>query len=187
MSLYNALFGRNPLSPLLMAMVGVEPDEVPRFRDAFLFDRTPEELGVAIYTRTGGGNRQCYCRDPWHRDQEEIDALPVGDHFDGCYPAMNRALSLKPTYLSDEDDDFDCTYATFYFRIPKQLQPIARDLRDTLGKQERPADAWDRLLTKLRDPGADRSDEEVANALDVGERIVAPIVDHLRTAGASDA
>jgi hypothetical protein len=57
---------------------------------------------VAIYTRQGGGNRECWCDD-------------YDNHEDYCLSANNEELTNHPNYLSDSDDDFDSTYATFYF------------------------------------------------------------------------
>ena len=54
-----------------------------------------EDGGIFIYTRTGGGNR------------------------DG-YP--NEKLTSNPYYLSDEDDNFDCTYATYHFKFPDEIK-----------------------------------------------------------------
>lgn len=177
MSLYNALHGRNPFSGLLLAIAGVKPEEVPRFRDTHLFEREDGELGIAIYTRTGGGNRTCYCRDPfWLEDGEERP--PIGEHKPGCYPAMNRALAQKSNYLHDEDDDFDSTYATFYFRVPEALQSAVQDIASLGGQTETPADAWERLFGKLSGD-VDDDDEEVRHAMEVGQKILAPIMEKL--------
>lgn len=96
MSLYNQLFGVNKAFPILLKMCGVEYSEIPRFRDCFVKDGN-----VVIYTRTGGGNRECYADD--------------GD-CSQCYHTLNDALAAKPNYLCDYDDDYDRTYAYFEFR-----------------------------------------------------------------------
>jgi hypothetical protein len=64
----------------------------PRFRDCYLSD---DEEHIEIFTRVGGGNREDYA--------EEIEKL-----------------HSMPTYVSDEDDDFDYTYATFTFGVPDE-------------------------------------------------------------------
>ena len=92
--LYNALFGWNPACVLLAPMLTDENPQTyfPRFRDCYL----SEDKGhIEIYTRVGGGNREYYA--------DEIEKL--------C---------SMPTYVSDEDDDFDCTYATFTFGVPEE-------------------------------------------------------------------
>ena len=53
MSMYNMLFGVNPFSRVLLAMLGAHVHTVPRYRDCFL----NADGDIVIYTRTGGGNR----------------------------------------------------------------------------------------------------------------------------------
>lgn len=72
-------------------LLNIKREEFGRFRDAWLED-VDGELRVAVYTRNGGGNRPDY--------QEQI-----------------KGLQAHPCYLSDKDDEFDSTYATFYFRL----------------------------------------------------------------------
>lgn len=57
---------------------------------------------VVLNTRQGGGNRECWCND------EE-------NHDPGCLYLNNEELESHPDYVGDEDDDFDSTYASFYF------------------------------------------------------------------------
>lgn len=64
MSLYNALFGVNDTAPILLAVLGLKPDAVGRFRDAYI-----EGEHIVIHTRNGGGNREC-----WHRDDPQWGA-----------------------------------------------------------------------------------------------------------------
>lgn len=98
MSLYNLLFGQNPNSDILLALLGLREHEVERFRDCGIdFD----EREISIYTRTGGNNR-----DEW----------------------PNGKLTTSPLYLRGEDDDFDCTFRTFYFSWPEDVK--VETLRD---------------------------------------------------------
>ena len=92
--LYNALFWWNPACVLLAPMLTDENPEYffPRFRDCYL---SYDKEHIEIFTRVGGGNRDEY--------EDEIEDL--------------RSM---PTYVSDEDDDFDCTYATFTFSVPEE-------------------------------------------------------------------
>lgn len=57
---------------------------------------------VSVSTRQGGGNRECWCDD-------------YENHDSGCLEKNNEELVAHPNYLSDEDDDFDSTYANFYY------------------------------------------------------------------------
>lgn len=90
MSMYNLLFGQNPNSDVILAILGLKENDVERFRDCGF-----DENGIYVYTRTGGGNREDYSND---------------------------VLTSNPYYLNDEDDDFDCTYATYYFKIPDEIK-----------------------------------------------------------------
>ena len=92
--LYNMLFGWDPSCVLLAPMLTDENPQhfFPRFRDCYLSD---DKEHIEIFTRVGGGNREEY--------EDEI-----GD------------MRSMPTYVSDYDDDFDCTYATFVFGVPDE-------------------------------------------------------------------
>lgn len=57
---------------------------------------------VSVSTRQGGGNRECWCDD-------------YENHDSGCLEKNNEELVAHPNYLSDEDDDYDSTYANFYY------------------------------------------------------------------------
>lgn len=113
MSLYQMMNGVNPAAFFILPMLGEKhPDQYPRFRDCFVQKRqwdllpdgmpamkvsegSEEPQDIYVYTRVGGGNRDDY--------QQEIKELQ--DH---------------PNYLTDFDDDFDCTYATFVFSVPDE-------------------------------------------------------------------
>ena len=97
MSLYNMVNGVNPCTFFILPMLGKHPEEYPRFRDCFLSDPDHPEYDdkIHLYARIGGGNRDDY--------ESEIEEL--------------RA---HPEYITDHDDDFDCTYATFVFRVPEK-------------------------------------------------------------------
>lgn len=111
MSLYNTFNGINKEAVLIAPMLGGHPNEIfPRFRDCYLEEREftlddgipfnePKnnalEEGIYIFTRVGGGNREDY--------DAEIEKLQA--HTD---------------YVRDFDDNFDCTYATFVFRVPQE-------------------------------------------------------------------
>ena len=90
MSLYNMLMGFNPACVLIMPMLGRKQEEYPRFRDCFI----TEENNIAIYTRVGGGNRNCgYGEEELYEDEN---------------------------FLTTYDDDYDCTYATYEFKVPEK-------------------------------------------------------------------
>lgn len=93
-------------------LLEVQPDE----------DDLPEEITeneslhgkyvYAIETRQGGGNRDCFCDDE-------------SNHESGCLAVNNEEMQSHPDYLMDRDDDFDSTYATFYFQVNKTDEELA--------------------------------------------------------------
>ena len=130
MSLYNLVHGVNPMSGILLAALG-NPD-VPRFRDCYL-----DGENIAIHTRTGGGNRETYELGGSYQEEYNPDG-PFNDDL--------RAL---PGFIRDEDDEFDATYATFYFAIPEAWAEIVSKVRAVAPDRAKPADAWQKLFDDL--------------------------------------
>jgi len=110
MSLYQMTNGVNPATFIILPLLGKHPESYPRFRDCFITDSKPKGMmeqickcepndfskhknTIKVYTRVGGNNRESY--------REEI-----------------QELRNMPEYVTDEDDEFDSTYATFIFKIP---------------------------------------------------------------------
>lgn len=90
MSLYNMLMGFNPACVAIMPMLGRKQEEYPRFRDCFVTD----EGNIAIYTRVGGGNRDCdYGEDELYKDEN---------------------------FITTYDDEYDNTYGTYEFKVPEK-------------------------------------------------------------------
>ena len=116
MSLYNMLFGQNPMTDFILATLGLTTDDCGRFRNVFVANGE-----IAVYTRHGGGNREWY--------QYVFDEL-----------------ATHPLYKRDEDDDFDCTYATIYFSLPEQW-------KDELTKMEsgtfHPSEEWRKKIASI--------------------------------------
>ena len=154
MSLYNVLFGVNSLAPLLLKALGIDTVKMPeapeilqssykkedgtdekyfdyggkvydgsieaekawddfkevllkanyypsgRFRDAYLNE---DGTKIILYTRNGGGNRDDY--------QYVFDLL-----------------RKHPLYLTDYDDDYDCTYAYIKFKVPDEYIDLCKGL-----------------------------------------------------------
>lgn len=89
MSLYNMLFGMNPDTDKILSLLGKTREDFGRFRNVYL-----EDGYIVVHTRNGGGNRESY-----------------EDVFE--------EMSEHPWYSHDEDDDFDCTYANIFFKVPE--------------------------------------------------------------------
>ena len=132
MSMYNMLMGVTPAVFFILPMLGKHPDEYPRFRDCFLGNEEYPQYDdkIHIYTRVGGGNRPGY--------QDEIDQL-----------------RKTPGYITDFDDSFDCTYATFVFEVPEEFKEDFKKFKE--GKagefskkyQERMYEVYPKLKDKL--------------------------------------
>ena len=122
MGLYNIVVGdghENERGAFLLAVLG--NPEVGRFRDAWVEKGEDGEPVIAIHTRTGGGNREAYA-------------------------AQNDGLAAHPLYLRDEDDSFDSTYATWYFRTPPEHRDaLAATAVDPVNMGERWQQAFDRV------------------------------------------
>lgn len=89
MSLYNMVNGFNPACIFFLPMLGRKAEDYPRFRDCFLSE---DNQKIAVYTRVGGGNRNCgYGEEKLYDDENFIRTF---------------------------DDDFDNTYATYEFKVP---------------------------------------------------------------------
>lgn len=90
MSLYNMLMGFNPACVAILPMLGRKENEYPRFRDCYVTD----EGNIAIYTRVGGGNRNCgYEEEKLYEDEN---------------------------FLTTYDDEYDNTYGTYEFKVPEK-------------------------------------------------------------------
>lgn len=99
MGLYNALFGNNEAAGGLMGLLQHKQSfDVGRFRDAWVEHDGDRPL-IRVHTRNGGGNRE-------------------------AYEAENDSMADHPWYVRDQDDEYDSTYADFYFAPPlEELEP----------------------------------------------------------------
>ena len=100
MSLYNALFGENPTSNILLGMLGLNKEYFDRYRDIELIEGGTK---IRVFTRLGGGNREYYT-GTWEKIQSH------------------------ELYIEDYDDDFDCTYAYIEYKIPKKYKETAKKM-----------------------------------------------------------
>ena len=151
--MYNMLFGVNPAFPILLKALNLiyhgktlnikGKYDPGRFRDIYL---SGEGDKILLYTRNGGGNRDCWEEDgcpnfdsntgKYLANGRLIDSRDIGkpeNHDPSCLVYVNWHLQQHPLYITDYDDDFDCTYATFEFRVPDSLQPILDKLMEAQG------------------------------------------------------
>lgn len=122
MSFYNMLFGMNPQSDLLLAVIGLRKNDVERFRDAHVGE---DGKTISIYTRTGGGNRESY---------------------------PNLLMRKLPGWRGSVDDDFDCTYCTDTFDIPAEFIDDVAGLSDIIGNGIRREFGQHLVKTLRREP-----------------------------------
>lgn len=133
MSMYNMIHGVNPLTPVLLSILNTGVCAIPRFRDCY-FDGEH----IVIYTRTGGGNRD-------HYDE------PNADNPDGPWNSDLRELS---GYLRDEDDDYDSTYASFYYSVPEQFGYLLDKLK-SMAQKKTQSERWEAAIDRIKTAGAD--------------------------------
>ncbi len=143
MSLYNMLFGFNQMAPTLLKVLNFSTFDIPRFRDCFLKDGK-----IVIYTRTGGGNRDYYeSKDSCEENYPEY-FVHGSDHEETPCGPWNSDLRASPYYISDEDDDFDATYAYFYFSIPDEFKEDLKSLEEN-NENHFPSEKWKALLESM--------------------------------------
>ena len=136
MALYDIAVGdghQHQRGAVLLALLG--NPAVARFRDAWVEKGSDGQPVIAIYTRTGGGNRECYCGE-YGRTHPDPD----------CYLAVNEELARHPLYIRDADDDFDSTYATFYFRSPDEVRDI---LTGAAGEPVNMSERWQAAIHRI--------------------------------------
>jgi len=122
------LFGENQAASILLKILNIEKSDIPRFRDCFLNDGF-----IIIHTHTGGGNRDFY-------DE------PNEENLEGPW---NTTLKNNMYFVRDEDDDFDSTYANFYFSFPDEY----KDDLDALSKgteNYKPSEKWQMVFEAIK-------------------------------------
>lgn len=126
MTMYNLIFGESANADQLLTVLGLSRDDFYRYRDCYL----TENGEITVYTRGGGNNRECLCSErflgefytknfPEHQRCEEVEGHL---HYPGCVAICHGQNRNHPCYVCDADDDFDETYATFYFRVPTRAE-----------------------------------------------------------------
>jgi hypothetical protein len=115
--------------------------QVGRLRDAWIEKDSDGEPIIAVYTRNGGGNRE-----HWDDDDDDVEAGKDCD-CTGCIATYQ--LPAMEQYIRDVDDDFDRTYATFYFRAPPEFRDSMLDVAsDHINMSEKWLEAIDKINPK---------------------------------------
>jgi hypothetical protein len=129
--LYNIIFGESGMRGVIFAMLGTS--YFGRYRDCWI-EMDGDTPRIAIYTRNGGGNRECY--------DEHAEDDPRRPECYSCW--ITHEVHKHPLYLFDRDGDFDCTYATIYYSVPEEF---VEDCKRIALKE--PLDMSERWLTMI--------------------------------------
>lgn len=105
MSIYNMVYWENRDADFILSMLWKKREDFGRYRDCEV-----ENWKIFISTRNGWWNREC-----WEDDEDWCDCV-------GC--RMRNVIPKYEWYLYDEDDDFDSTYATIVFEMPKKYKDL---------------------------------------------------------------
>ena len=168
MSLYNLLHGENQSADLLLGLLGITREDVPRYRDCWFDGKR-----IVIHTRTGGGNRDFYehpdvCRENFPEYFEDGKDHPSGP--------WNCDLRKLPTFQFDTDDDGDSTYANFSFDIPESMAWVI-PLLSVEGRTA--ADKWNEVFRRMNEPDA-LTDPQIKRASDALRPMFEKIAEHLK-------
>ena len=134
MSLYNLLFGVNQDAGELLKMLDLTTDSFGRFRDAHLNE---DGTKIIVLTRCGGGNRE-------------------------DYDYVFEEMANHPEFITEYDDDFDCTYAYFEFRVPEKFAKQAKLM--STGKE--PASVHDKFMEAIADIEKNDKDSRYAKKME---------------------
>lgn len=124
-TLYDLVAGQNPYSKMALAILALERDLIPRYRDATLIQPAAagDDWTVGLLTRTGGPNKT---------------------HFD------TSTLDNHDLFLTCIDMPHDPTYAIYTMAFPAELSGLGKWIvsTETLEGDDR-VDAWVSLFNKL--------------------------------------
>lgn len=113
MSFYNMFNGVNISAFIIFPLIlDYHPDDFPRFRDCFVDD---DGKHVLVYSRMGGGNRRC-----WNLYETDDYGYQNGKCL--CPGCKADEIEEHELFVSRIDDDFDSTYCTFKFKVPKKWE-----------------------------------------------------------------
>jgi len=153
MSLYNALFGVNPATPLLMGSLWLDSG-IPKEWEEKLYSQSDEwgEIdcnsdSVKEIIKEAKENRYYPTgrfRDIYFEKEGEPKVVLYTRNGGGNRSSYNHIfeiLSQHPNYIRDYDDDFDPTYAYIEFKAPEVVVEFFTDIEskrmDRIGERFR--------------------------------------------------
>lgn len=143
MSLYNSLFGMNKNTSAILKLIGLNINFFARFRDVDLINNGET---VRVFTRTGGNNREYY-QDIWEEIRKDSN------------------------YITDYDDDFDCTYAYIEFKVPENKLIEAKSM--FIGEPESFENKFNKALEEVDNPNS--------KTYELGKQLVKQIEDKIKS------
>lgn len=136
------LFGKSKFTVFLKQVLDLDTEngyDTGRFRDIFVKE---EGKKIVLYTRNGGGNRDCYCGD--YRPRCD------GVHDSGCLAEVIKALQTHPEYITDYDDDGDCTYAYFEFKTPEKYKNLVHLVYSLQGAPQTVTEKFSEVIKEMK-------------------------------------
>lgn len=133
------MFGKNPNSAVILALLGLKENDIERYRDAWM-----DKDGITIHTRTGGGNRKDYPNEaltshPCHLRNEDDDG-------DSTY--ANYYFKF-PDELKDDCILF-CDVQTN--GVPAS---VVRKVTETINRPETANDKWTKIYNEQQNVYSD--------------------------------
>lgn len=115
-----------------------------------------------------GRFRDVYTNDAGDRIFMLHRNYPGGDEF-------NQAIKQHPNFVGYEPDLQDYTYGVWEFTVPEDLLPVVKEIA-SLGDN---TPLMDRYRKLIEDMGKDVDNEATRNAIEVGKKILGPIIDQV--------
>lgn len=145
MSLYGMIFGKNPASDVILATLDLTPSDVGRLRDVWVEKNAKGETVIGVYTRNGGGNRECWCYDSWgdgpalanHTENTHTETVERGvarsyaeeqgytivEELKPWANGIERVLARYETAICDEPESASCRCAGCVIEYVLPLHP----------------------------------------------------------------
>lgn len=181
MSLYNAIFGADKNSEILIRILNLESGDAPIWpkneqgEDWYPYDDGRIPAGEKYI-------KDCISQNYWpvgrfrniniNKDGTKIILYTRnGGGNRESYFYVFDILKHHPNYITDYDDDFDSTYAYIEFSVPKEYQEEIRAL-STGEEPKKIGEAFQELFKNME---LKKNTEDVSRALNVGKKILEKI------------
>lgn len=167
MSLYNMLFGKNPLTPLLKEVLSLDKEQ-PEYPDGLTWtDKDGKKYFDPDGDNSKNPEKELYdyvekCknlkwyptgrfRDIYVDDDKIILYTRNGGGNRNSYQWVFDLLETHPNYMRDYDDDFDCTYAYIEFSIPENLQEFMKEIEMYQGDTSKVSEKFQNFIKVMEE------------------------------------